>query len=264
MKLFYRKIGEGQPMIIIHGLFGQSDNWNWFGKQFAEKGFEVYLVDARNHGLSPHSDVWNYQVMSDDIMELINTLDLCKNEGVVLLGHSMGGKIAMEFALQHADFLSKLIIVDIAPKFYPPHHQDVLNGLNAVDLYTIKTRNEAESALSKYISDTGTKQFLLKNLYWKENVEEALVTGHFEWRFNLKVIEKNIDTISQEILSDSHCTTPTLFIKGERSNYIKEEDEQAIQKIFPNSTMHAITDAGHWVHVEKPKEFLETVLEFLK
>jgi pimeloyl-ACP methyl ester carboxylesterase len=202
--------------------------------------------------------------MSDDIMELINTLDLCKNEGVVLLGHSMGGKIAMEFALQHADFLSKLIIVDIAPKFYPPHHQDVLNGLNAVDLYTIKTRNEAESALSKYISDTGTKQFLLKNLYWKENVEEALVTGHFEWRFNLKVIEKNIDTISQEILSDSHCTTPTLFIKGERSNYIKEEDEQAIQKIFPNSTMHAITDAGHWVHVEKPKEFLETVLEFLK
>ena len=264
MKLFYRKIGEGQPMIIIHGLFGQSDNWNWFGKQFAENGFEVYLVDARNHGLSPHSDIWNYQVMSDDILELINSFDLCKNEGIILLGHSMGGKIAMEFALQHPEFLSKLIIVDIAPKYYPPHHQDVLSGLNAVDLYAIKTRNEAETVLSKYISDAGTKQFLLKNLYWKENNEEALVTGHFEWRFNLKVIEKNIDSISQGIKSDVNCPTTTLFIKGEKSNYITDEDLQTIQKMFPNSSVSVIADAGHWVHVEKPKEFLKNVLEFLK
>ncbi len=264
MKLFYRKIGEGQPLIILHGLFGQSDNWNSFGKQFAENGFAVYLADMRNHGLSPHSDVWNYQAMSDDILELINDTKLAEAGKIILLGHSMGGKIAMLFAMQHPELLDKLIIVDVAPKHYPPHHQDVITGLNAVDLNTLKTRKEAETILSKYISDFGTKQFLLKNLYWKENAEDPSIPAAFEWRFNLRVIAENINEISEAIPINSACRTPTLFIRGSKSNYILEEDLKAIRDNFPNSTMETISEAGHWVHVEQPKAFTECVMRFLK
>lgn len=167
MKLFYRKFGQGQPLIILHGLFGQSDNWNSLAKQFSEQGFEVYIVDQRNHGLSPHSDEWNYKVMSEDIFELIDDLKL---QNVILLGHSMGGKTVMQFALDHENMLDKLIVA-IAPKYYPLHHQIVLQALEAVDFKTIKTRREAEDILNTYITDFGTKQFLLKNIYWKENGE---------------------------------------------------------------------------------------------
>ncbi len=265
MKLFYRKIGEGQPLIILHGLFGQSDNWNSFGKLFAESGFAVYLVDMRNHGLSPQSDVFNYQAMSDDILELITDNNLLKDGKIILLGHSMGGKAAMQFALQHPELLDKLIVVDVAPKFYPPHHQDVISGLNAIDLRLLKTRKEAEIILSKYISDIGTKQFLLKNLYWKENANNSSPSdGSFAWRFNLEVIGKQINEISSEIINDSICTTPALFIRGSRSSYILDEDIKLIKKFFPYSTIETIADAGHWVHVDKPKDFFESVIRFIK
>lgn len=264
MKLFYRKIGEGRPLIILHGLFGQSDNWNSFGKQFADKGFAVYLVDMRNHGLSPHSDVWNYQAMSDDILELINDNDLTKDGKIILLGHSMGGKTAMQFALQHPELLDKLIIVDVAPKHYPPHHQDVISGLNAVDLNKLKSRKEAEVILSKYIDDFGTKQFLLKNLYWKENTEDIALPPNFAWRFNLKLIGKKINEISEAIPLNAVCLTPALFIRGAKSNYILDEDVKLINKKFPNSTLETIADAGHWVHVEQPKEFFENVIGFIQ
>lgn len=263
MKLFFRKIGEGQPFIILHGLFGQSDNWNSFGKQFAEAGFAVYLVDARNHGLSPQSDVWNYQAMSDDVLELINDNNLLKDGKVILLGHSMGGKTAMQFALQHQELLDKLIIVDIAPKAYPPHHQDILKALNAVDLKTIKTRKEAEVVLSHYINDFATKQFLLKNLYWLENSNNSGETNSFAWRFNLKVIGEKINAIGEEITAESVCNTPALFIRGKRSGYVTDKDENEIKKLFPNSNLETIMAAGHWVHVEKPKEFYETVIKFI-
>ncbi len=262
MKLFFRKIGEGQPFIILHGLFGQSDNWNTFGKQFAEAGFAVYLVDARNHGLSPHSDVWNYQSMSDDVLELIEDNDLLKDGKIILLGHSMGGKTAMKFALQHQELLDKLIVVDIAPKAYPPHHGDILKALNEVNLKTIKTRKEAETILSQYISDFGTKQFLLKNLYWPENIVNT-ESGGFAWRFNLKVITQKINEIGEAITAESPCNTPALFIKGERSGYVMDKDKEEIKKLFPNSRMETTSGAGHWVHVEKPKEFYETVLKFI-
>lgn len=264
MKLFFRKIGEGQPLIILHGLFGQSDNWNSFGKQFAESGFAVYLADMRNHGLSPHSDVWNYQAMSDDILELINDHHLAKAGKIILLGHSMGGKIAMLFAMQHPELLDKLIVVDVAPKYYPPHHQDVISGLNAVDLKELKTRKEAEVILSKYINDFGTKQFLLKNLYWKESTENPSIPAVFEWRFNLKVIGEQINEISEAIPLESVCMIPTLFIRGAKSNYILDEDLKLIQDKFPNSTTKTIVDAGHWVHVEQAKSFTECVMGFIK
>ncbi|OFY83726.1 MAG: alpha/beta hydrolase [Bacteroidetes bacterium RIFCSPLOWO2_12_FULL_35_15] len=254
MKLFYRKSGQGQPLIILHGLFGQCDNWNTLAKQFAENGFEVYCVDQRNHGLSPHSDVWNYQVMSEDILELINDNQL---QNVILLGHSMGGKVAMQFAVDHEQLLDKLIVVDIAPKYYSMHHQQVLEALQSVDFDKVKSRKEAEEILSKFISDFGTKQFLLKNLYWKTETELA-------WRFNLKVIVEQIENVGEALITNTSCTVPALFIRGEKSNYILDEDIHSIQDIFPHFELTTIADAGHWVHAEKPKEFFDFVIRFLK
>ena len=254
MKLFYRKSGHGQPLIILHGLFGQSDNWNTLVKQFSENGFEVYAVDARNHGLSPHSDEWNYKVMSDDILELIKDNNL---EDVIFMGHSMGGKVAMQFAIDHPQHLDKLIVVDIAPKYYPLHHQSVLAALQAVDFSVVTARREVEDVLSQYISDLGTKQFLLKNIYWKEN-------GELAWRFNLNVMVQKIENIGEATVSDKICDVTTLFIRGEKSNYILEEDIDLIQEIFPRSILETITDAGHWVHAEQPKAFFECVMKFIK
>jgi len=254
MKLFYRRSGQGQPLIILHGLFGQSDNWNTLVKQFSDNGFQVYAVDARNHGLSPHSDEWNYKVMSDDILELIKDNNL---EDVIFMGHSMGGKVAMQFAIDHPQHLDKLIVVDIAPKYYPLHHQSVLAALQAVDFSVVKARREVEDVLSQYISDLGTKQFLLKNIYWKEN-------GELAWRFNLNVMVQKIENIGEATVSDKICDVTTLFIRGEKSNYILEEDIDLIQEIFPRSILETITDAGHWVHAEQPKAFFECVMKFIK
>jgi pimeloyl-ACP methyl ester carboxylesterase len=261
MKLFYRKFGEGQPLIILHGLFGQSDNWNTLAKQFSGHGFEVYAVDQRNHGLSPHSDVWNYKAMSEDVLELIKD---CGLKNIVLLGHSMGGKTAMQFAVDHPEYLDKLIVVDIAPKYYPIHHQSVLDALHAVDFNVVKTRREVEEVLSHYLSDFGTKQFLLKNIFWTDEEEMA-------WRFNLDVITKQIENVGEEVeavseapSTDIVCEVPTLFIRGEHSNYILDEDLDLIQEIFPGSILETIPGAGHWVHAEKQKEFYECVMRFIK
>jgi pimeloyl-ACP methyl ester carboxylesterase len=254
MKLFYRRSGQGQPLIILHGLFGQSDNWNTLAKQFSDNGFQVYAVDARNHGLSPHSEEWNYKVMSEDILELIKDNNL---EDVIFMGHSMGGKVAMQFAIDHSQYLDKLIVVDIAPKFYPLHHQAVLAALQAVDFSVVKARREVEDVLSKYISDLGTKQFLLKNIYWKED-------GELAWRFNLNVMAQKIENIGEATVSDKTCDVTTLFIRGEKSNYILDEDIDLIQEIFPRSILETITDVGHWVHAEKPKAFFECVMKFIK
>ena len=254
MKLFFRKYGSGQPLIILHGLFGQSDNWNSLAKQFGEAGFEVFAVDMRNHGLSPHSTVWNYKAMSDDIAELIADNNL---QNIILLGHSMGGKAAMFFALEHSAVLDKLIIVDIAPKYYSLHHQSVIEALTAVNFQIIKTRKEVDVILSEYITDFGTKQFLLKNIYWTENENLA-------WRFNLDVIVKNIENVGEATPTDKSIDTPTLFIRGAKSNYILDEDLNLIQELFPRSMLETIENSGHWVHAEKPKEFFEMVMQFIK
>lgn len=241
-------------MIILHGLFGQSDNWNSLAKQFGENGFEVYVADQRNHGLSPHSDDWNYQVMSDDLHELVTDN---KIKSVILIGHSMGGKTVMHYTLEHPDMVDKLIVVDIAPKYYPPHHATVIKGLKAVKLEKLESRKEAEAILTEYISDFGTKQFLLKNIYWKEN-------GKMDWRFNLDVIVEKIENVGLNILPVNSVDVPALFIRGEKSEYILEEDINAIQELFPRSMVETIAGAGHWVHAEKPKEFFDAVMNFVK
>jgi pimeloyl-ACP methyl ester carboxylesterase len=254
MKLYFRKYGAGQPLIILHGLFGQSDNWNSLAKQFAENNLEVYIVDQRNHGLSPHSEEWNYKVMSDDLHELITDNNL---QNVILLGHSMGGKTVMQFTLQHPEMVDKLIVVDIAPKEYPPQHPSVMKALNAVDFSKVKTRREVEEILSEHISDFGTKQFLLKNIYWKED-------GLLDWRFNFKVINDKIENVGLPISESNSVDVPTLFVRGELADYILDEDLNSIHDLFPRSMLETISGAGHWVHAEKPKEFFECVMNFIR
>ena len=252
MKLFSRKYGSGQPLIILHGLFGQSDNWNTLAKQFSENGLEVYTVDLRNHGLSPWSNEWNYKEMSEDILGLIEENNL---EAVVLLGHSLGGKVAMRFALDHPGKLSQLIVVDIAPKEYPTERNVVIEGLNAVDLSKISSRKEAEAELSKFIDDPPVRQFLLKNLYWKEE-------GKLGWRFNLDVLTGNFDEVNKEIIGGP-VNVPAVFIRGTLTGYVRDEDMPSIRKLFPNAMLITIEGAGHWVHADKPREFYEAVLRVL-
>jgi pimeloyl-ACP methyl ester carboxylesterase len=255
VNLYYRKLGKGKPLFILHGLFGSSDNWQTLAKRFAEH-FEVYLIDQRNHGLSFHSDEWTYADMSEDILNLTRT---CGLEKIYLLGHSMGGKAAMHFAMQHADKLEKLIVVDISPRYYPVHHQSILDALYTLDLSKITSRKEAESELSQKIKNPGELQFLLKNLYWKDAQNKELA-----WRFNLAVIKNNIEIVGEaQDASLNPVRISSLFIKGEKSNYIGESDVPVILKSFPNSKIETIPDAGHWVQAEKPSLFYESCLDFL-
>lgn len=254
MKLAFREYGNGQPLIILHGLFGQSDNWNTLAKQFSEKGFRVFTVDQRNHGLSPHSGIWNYEAMADDLKEFIEEHQL---QHPVLLGHSMGGKTVMFFEWKYAGTADKIIIADISPREYEPHHNEVLMALNSVDFSEVKTRKEVEAKLNEYISDFGTKQFLLKNIYWKDSANNIM-----DWRFDLKTITNNYDAIRvpvPEFASETSC----LVVKGERSNYITDADMADFRKRFMKCELAVVPGAGHWVHAEKPKEFFEVVIGFL-
>jgi pimeloyl-ACP methyl ester carboxylesterase len=254
MKLAYREFGKGKPLIILHGLFGQSDNWNSLAKAFSEKGMHVFTIDQRNHGLSPHSNIWNYDVMADDLKEFIDEHQL---KDPILLGHSMGGKTVMFFELKFPAIASKIIIADISPRYYEPHHAEVLEALNAVDFNIVKTRKEAEAILNNHISDFGIKQFLLKNIYWKDATNNIM-----DWRFNLKVISANINNVGVA-LPKGKSAISTLVVRGEKSNYVDESDLIDFKNYFPNITLKTILDANHWIHAEKPKEFFDVVIEFV-
>lgn len=250
MDLFFKTMGEGKPLIILHGLFGSSDNWLTHAKKLADY-FKVYLVDSRNHGHSPWSEEFNYQIMSDDLYDLVTQEKL---SDFILMGHSMGGKTAMLFAQQHEELLEKLIIVDMGVKAYPIHHDTLLEGLNSLDLTQIKTRSEADEELGKYIENFSIRQFLLKNLYWIEK-------GQLAWRINIPVLEKELPSIVSA-LPFKEVFTETLFMRGGQSNYIEEEDQTQIMKYFPIAEIHTIERAGHWIHAEAPDEFIEEVLGF--
>lgn len=250
MKLHYREIGEGKPLMILHGLFGYSDNWQSHAKKLAEY-YRVILVDLRNHGHSDWSDDFSYNFMADDIYELCLDLDI---SDLILVGHSMGGKAAMRFAQKHEYLLEKLVVVDIGIKQYPMHHEHILAGIHSVDLPNIKARSEAQEQMSAHINSEGVMQFLLKNLYWKEK-------GKLAWRMNIDVLEREMPNILSA-LPDGEVLTPTLFIRGELSNYILDEDFDAIEDQFPDSEIVTIYGAGHWVHAEAADEFMETLLSF--
>ncbi len=251
MELNYKKVGEGNPLIILHGLFGSLDNWMTLSKRFGEQ-YEVYILDARNHGFSPHSDLFDYEVMAKDLYDFILQKRI---ENPIIIGHSMGGKTAMQFSMNYPNMLSKLIVADIAPKPYPVHHGEILNGMHALDFKVIKSRQAADDELSKYIPELSTRQFILKNLYWKEKDQLA-------WKFNLPVLSETIEMVGYELNNVKPIEIPTLFLRGTRSNYILESDFSLIESIFTNSTIKSI-NTGHWLHAEAPELFYELVTSFL-
>ncbi|MFY0483776.1 alpha/beta fold hydrolase [Flavobacterium sp. PLA-1-15] len=253
--MLYSKIeGEGKPFIIMHGFLGMSDNWKTLGTQFASEGYQVHMLDLRNHGRSFHSDEFNYKAMVQDVYEYCIENKL---ETVDMLGHSMGGKVAMFFGMQYPEKIDKLIVADIGPKYYRPHHQDILAGLNAVDFSQKPERSEVEEILKGHVDDFGTRQFLMKSLYWKE-------PGQLAFRFNLEVFNLEIENIGEALNEEAVFDKPTLFIKGGNSNYIKEEDYDSIKRQFPEAKIEVIENAGHWLHAENPKEFYQKTISFLK
>ena len=255
MKTLYSNIqGEGKPLIVLHGFLGMGDNWKTLARNYADRGYEVHLIDQRNHGRSFHSDDFSYALMAKDLKEYcahhsIKTFDL--------IGHSMGGKTAMLFATQFPKMVNKLIVVDIAPKRYPQHHQDILKGLSSLNFKEMNNRRDADNQLKAYVSNTGIRQFLLKNLYRKEKNEYGL-------RINLPALISNIEEIGVSLPSDAHYNGNILFMRGERSGYIDTMDEIAIEKQFPKATFVTISNAGHWLHAENPKAFFEESILFLE
>ncbi len=252
MKLFFKKTGEGKPLIILHGLFGLGDNWATLSKSFSENGFCCYLVDQRNHGRSRHSEEFTYEILAEDIFELMNDEKINTAD---IIGHSMGGKTAMFFALNHSDRIRKMIIADMAPRYYSQHHQAIFSALKSIDTSKLSSRKEAEEQLRNALNDEATIQFLLKNLYWMDDKKLA-------WRFGFLEIEKNIEEIGKALPPDSVINVPVLFLRGERSGYINEKDIMEIKRIFPSAEIKTIPAAGHWVHAENPKAFMELALGF--
>ncbi len=253
--MLYSKIeGQGKPLLILHGFMGMSDNWKTLGSQYAQEGFQVHILDLRNHGRSFHSDIFNYGVMVQDVVDYCIENNLTN---IDCIGHSMGGKVAMLLATQFPNLVDQLIVADIGPKFYPQHHQTILEGLNAVDFSLKPSRSEVEETISKYIPDFGTRQFLLKSLYWVE-------PGQLAFRFNLAVFNIQIEQIGTALPENAHFENPTLFIRGGNSNYILDSDIEGIHSHFPKAVINTISNVGHWLHAEKPQEFFELTKNFLK
>lgn len=254
IKLHSTITGEGKPLLILHGFLGMSDNWKTVGGKLGDSGYQVHLLDLRNHGRSPHVEEMNYEVMAKDIKDYCK---LHKLQDVILIGHSMGGKVAMQTACEYSALVSKLIVVDISPKYYPPHHQAILEGLEKLEEEELNSRSEAEELLSEYIKDEGTRLFLLKNLFWKTKDKLSL-------RLNLEVLKANVEEVGAPLSAGLTYQGPTLFIAGGKSEYIKDTDEPLIKLHFPEAEITEIPDAGHWVHAEKMKDFYEEVIRFLE
>lgn len=246
-------LGKGTPFVILHGFLGMGDNWKTLGAEFSEQGYEVHLIDQRNHGKSFHDNEFNYDVMAQDLLNYIEHHHLGP---VVLLGHSMGGKTAMLFATQYPHLVSHLIVADIAPRFYPIHHDAILNGLASLDFDVVKSRKEADNLLASYVSDFGTRQFLLKNLYWKEK-------GKLGLRIHLEVLKDQVGEVGEALPRHAIFEKDTLFLRGDKSEYISLQDTALIKQHFPKAQIVTIANAGHWLHAENPTDFFKTVVRFI-
>jgi len=240
-------------VLILHGVFGSSDNWLTVSKKIASTEHTVYLIDQRNHGRSPHSDRLDYPSMAADLREFIEEENI---QNPILMGHSMGGKTVMEYVVRWPGEVKKLVVIDIAPKAYAVHHTRLLEGLSSISLPDLTSRQEADEILSGFEPSPGVRQFLLKNLF--KNERHA-----FEWRFNLPVLKTDMPLIGKAITTERPLTLPTLFIRGAKSDYILDNDWSEIKKMFPEATLVTIPDAGHWVQAEQPALFLEAVSEWL-
>lgn len=252
MGLNYKSFGDGEPIIMLHGLFGMLDNWQSFGKVLAEQ-YQVFLVDQRNHGKSFHSEEFSYHLLAEDLKSFLEEQDL---PNAHVLGHSMGGKTAMNFAALYPKLVKSLIVVDIAPKTYRGGHEDIFKAILNIDIKNISSRKEVNEQLSESIPDDGVRLFLMKNL--TRNPE-----GGYRWKANFEVLYREYGSImggDENVKFDK----ASLFIKGGNSNYILPEDEAQIKSLFPQAKFAEVKDAGHWIHAEKPKVLLDILAHFLK
>lgn len=251
MELHHRRLGSGPPLVLLHGLFGSSDNLGTIARELATDR-EVVLVDQRDHGRSPHTDRITYPLMADDVHALVVRLGL---ERLTLVGHSMGGKTAMLFAQRFPGMLERLVVIDIGPREYPSsNHEHIVEALLTSDLGNKTSRQEVEQHIARHVKEPGVVQFIMKSLYWKE--ENVLA-----WRFNVPVIARDMKDILAGIGAEI-VRTPTLFIRGGQSDYIVREDLPAIKEQFPNSRVETIDYAGHWVHAQAPEEVVNLIREF--
>lgn len=253
MNLNFKSYGEGFPLVILHGLLGSLDNWNSIARQLS-KHFTVFAIDQRNHGKSPHSEDFSYQILVNDLKDFFAQHRI---EKAHILGHSMGGKVAMKFAMQYPEMVEKLIIADVAPVYYEDRHSQIFKAILSVDLSKAESREEVENHIRKNLKneDAATIQFILKGLYRDEE-------NKFEWRFNAPVLWKKYQAISDEV-SGTPFLGKSLFIKGQKSNYISAESYAEIMRLFPNNELEEIENAGHWVHAANPNRFIEIVENFL-
>lgn len=251
MRLNFKEFGEGQPLLILHGLMGMLDNWQGPAKTYSQH-FHTYIIDARNHGHSGHDPDVGYEAMMQDLLDFIREKELHECH---LLGHSMGGKTVMKFTQHYPEYVDKLIVADISPRAYPVHHQKILAGLNELPFDRLKSRGEADKILAKHVADAGVRNFLLKSLYWREK-------GKLDIRFNLPAITTSIEKFGASV-EDRICENQALFIRGSRSDYVSDDDWRDIRIYFPNGELETIEGAGHWLHAEKPEEFLKKTLSFL-
>jgi esterase len=261
MELFFRKYGEGPPLIILHGLYGSSDNWVSIGRKLA-KNFEVFLIDQRNHGKSPHSAAHNYQLLKDDLLDFMNVQSI---EKAIIIGHSMGGKVAMFFAADYPERISHLIVADISPRSYKTTnssqllaHNTIIKAMYNMDFYGITSREDIDEILAKSIPEPRIRQFLLKNI--KRSKE-----NEYSWSLNIKTIKNELVHIMDGLNENQQEITgfPILFLKGENSDYILKNDEIIIEKIFPYADLETIPNSGHWMHAEQPEIFIKKITDFI-
>jgi pimeloyl-ACP methyl ester carboxylesterase len=277
MEMFYRKPGHestpgragsivkgaGCPIIILHGLYGSSDNWLTIGKELSSD-WEVYLVDLRNHGNSPHSDRHTYSLMKLDLLEFIDRHDI---EKAVFIGHSMGGKVAMAFSAEFPDRIKSMIVIDIGPKSYHSltgyspqaiEHMNILNAMQSIDFSVVKKREDIDAQLEVYIKSSRIRNFLMKSIKRERD-------NSFSWKINIPVLIKELPSMLEGVgyTAQGISGFPVLFIKGENSDYISDEDIPAIKNLFPGAEFITIPDAGHWLHAERPELVIKTLREFL-
>lgn len=251
LQLNYKTYGNGEPLIILHGLLGSLDNWQTIAKKLSEQ-YTVFIVDQRNHGKSPHTDEFSYDLLSEDLLNFMYENHIFNAH---LLGHSMGGKVVMQFATEHSDMVNKLIVADIAPVKYPAGHDAIFDALCSVDLSKASSRKDVEDDLMKSIQDFAVRQFLMKGLTRADDKS-------FRWKYNLVSLEKNYQNILNTF-DAGMFEGATLFIKGANSKYIQAQNFEKMKFHFPNYELKTIENAGHWLHAEQPDDFLNTVLDFL-
>ncbi|MEZ4830269.1 MAG: alpha/beta fold hydrolase [Bacteroidia bacterium] len=252
MNLNVKTFGQGPALIILHGLFGSLDNWVTHARSLADD-FTVITVDQRNHGRSPHAERWDYPAMAEDLATLMDQSGIYQAH---LLGHSMGGKTVMQFASDFPERINRLVVADMAPKAYPPHHNEILSTLNRIDVHTLSSRQEADAQLATGIPETAVRQFLLKSLGRNEDLS-------FEWKFNLRVISRDYANILAPVKLHAPFPNPTLFVSGSRSAYVQPEDMPEIKEYFPQVIFRTIPNAGHWLHADQPELFIQEVRNFL-